>query len=375
MNIVQRASILQKRIPRTDLLAYYRGGTDTIGLSVSDYEDVDPLLRSIFFVDETTLRDGADAVTLALASPYKNQITMIATADKVLLYKKDTDATTLARAYRYARLTLKTQPQLTANPAGATMSMTLALPLPAAKTVGISWGDGDVTTVTGAVTETDYAHTYSTAGAYTVKILGDYSSLTYLKCNDPHPTGDIAWISKLTNIAYLRLCPNSALTGSISVLSGLTSLTYIALHKTSVSGDISALSGLALLDALYIYETTVTGDIGSLATLTALDIMYLYKSSVSSYTSTTLPAWGGSVAGIRVYDLSLDVTEVSNFLIDLAAAGGTNGYLDISGDNAAPDWGTEAEPSDAALAVVLLLQRTWTVTVTGGVPAWVTALV
>lgn len=94
------------RLPKSGLLAYYRDGVDTIGLSVSDYANVDPLYQSIFFIDESTLRPIADAYDLALASPLLNTTTMIGNSSKgVALYDKDTSSDILTKAYRYFRKT------------------------------------------------------------------------------------------------------------------------------------------------------------------------------------------------------------------------------------------------------------------------------
>ncbi len=91
-------------VPLTNAVFFSRDGSvDLIGLSVTDYLSVRSELRSIFFIDESTLRDTTDAVTLALASEYLNNgWELCGNADKgVALYVEGTDVSILTRAYRY----------------------------------------------------------------------------------------------------------------------------------------------------------------------------------------------------------------------------------------------------------------------------------
>jgi len=90
-------------LPQQGLLAYFRGGIDTIGLSVSDYADIDPALRSLFFSDAETKRDDADILPLAFSSDELNLGTMIGIEGEFLvLYQKDANASILDRALKYA---------------------------------------------------------------------------------------------------------------------------------------------------------------------------------------------------------------------------------------------------------------------------------
>jgi hypothetical protein len=74
-----------------------------------------------------------------------------------------------------------------------------------------------------------------------------------------------------------------------------------------------------------------------------------------------------------VYTLGWLQTTVNKFLEDLDTTGVIGGTLNISGDNAAPDWGTEESPSTTALAYISLAStlKSWALTVTGTVPQWV----
>jgi len=59
----------------------------------------------------------------------------------------------------------------------------------------------------------------------------------------------------------------------------------------------------------------------------------------------------------------------------MSGATGVGGQIVLNNNNAAPDWGTEADPSDVAYAVADLYFKSWTtITVTEGTPAWVLAL-
>ncbi|MCB2217984.1 MAG: hypothetical protein KQH59_18130 [Desulfobulbaceae bacterium] len=91
-------------LPRINLLGLWdENGISSIGLSISDYLSIRSELRSIFFVDETTLRTVEAATTLALASEYLNNGWELcgSEAKGVALYEEDTDVSILARAYRY----------------------------------------------------------------------------------------------------------------------------------------------------------------------------------------------------------------------------------------------------------------------------------
>lgn len=79
---------------------------DVIGLSVDDYDQVDPAYRSIFFTvtdGVIALVDSATSYTNALASPLLNKGTVLGSETKgvVVLYPYDTPESTLKKAYRY----------------------------------------------------------------------------------------------------------------------------------------------------------------------------------------------------------------------------------------------------------------------------------
>ena len=133
------------------------------------------------------------------------------------------------------------------------------------KTIKLDWGDRQSTTVNGAVSNVTYTHDYAEAGTYQFKITGDLDGITKFQYNI------------------------SALSGDIANLSGLTSLTYLALSNTSVS----------------------------------------------TYTQGTLPDWDD--CNIHIHDLGLSIQAVDDFLCDLNAASSSSiKLLNIHGTNAVP---------------------------------------
>jgi hypothetical protein len=242
----------------------------------------------------------------------------------------------------------------------------------------VDWGDGsDVEWIqhlgTGSTVTTQ--HTYAGAGEKEIVVSGLLENVTYFKCTDSTFGGDIvgfsvftaltnlylngtvvdgniSGISKLTNITQLRL-DGSDVSGDVVALVGMTSITDLRLYNTSVSGDIGDFSVLTSLGVLFVQITSVTGDVGDLAPLTAASSIWVNDTSCG-YNTTTLPAWNNTV--LKLDNCNLNQSEVDNFLIDLAAAGGTNGTITIAGNNAA-----RSSASDAAKAT--LLGNGWTVTV------------
>ncbi len=84
----------------------------------------------------------------------------------------------------------------------------------------------------------------------------------------------------------------ASVTGDISELSNLKSLTYLALSRTPVTGDISSLKELTLLSSLQLENTSIKGDISSLVGLTNLKRIALRESKVN-----------GNVGVLKCYNL------------------------------------------------------------------------
>jgi hypothetical protein len=243
------------------------------------------------------------------------------------------------------------------------------------------WGDGTGEWVvhTGIGNNIDTTHTYTSGGVKKIGITGVLTDLVRLRCTDSSFYGDlaqcapftgltylyfylssisgsIAGISGLTNLEIVVFAGVSGIDGDISNLSALTALTVLQIGGTAVTGDISSLSGLTSIFNLEMHNSSVTGDISNLATLTALTNLRADNLSLS-YTTTTLPAW--SNATIQLQDNAMTQTEVDNFLIDLDAAGGTGGTLNIAGTNSAPS-------SAAISAINSLIGKGWDLTITTG---------
>ena len=282
----------------------------------------------------------------------------------------------------------------------ASDDFTLKMTVTAGYTVYVDWGDNSSQQWVADGTEKTVAHNYASAGDYLVRVTGDIPGVTTIDMgSESNISVNIGGFSKLSSLTSLRLEATST-TGDVSAMAGLTSLTELYLHSTSVSGNISnfsshtslqhlrlgstsvignisSLSGLTALVSLYLYSTSILGDIADIAPLTLLTNLRLYDTSLSGdiadinaltsltklyahssdvdYTTATLPAWSNN--DIRIDSTELQSSsEVDQFLIDLAAAGGTNGTLNIAGDNAA-----RTSASDAAKAT--LLANGWTVTV------------
>ena len=107
-----------------------------------------------------------------------------------------------------------------------------------------------------------------------ISAISGLTSLTRLSLIDTSVSGNISALSGLTALTNINLAQTNV-SGDISAISGLTALTNINLAQTNVSGDISAISGLTELTSINIGTTTVSGDIQSLGSCTALTFMEL----------------------------------------------------------------------------------------------------
>lgn len=191
--------------------------------------------------------------------------------------------------------------------------------------------------------------------------LSGLTSMQYLylnKLTGPGVYGDIAAFTNMASMIKLHCYnTNGTIEGDISNLSGMTSATQFFLQYTDVDGDVSSLSGLnANMTYLYLVSTKAYGDVGALAALTNLKRFYVYDMDTLAitYGNQVLPAWSG--ANLQLSSSGLDSTEVDNFMIRLAAAGGTDGTLNLAGSN-----GARTSASDAAKAT--LLSNNWSVAV------------
>ncbi len=111
--------------------------------------------------------------------------------------------------------------------------------------------------------------------------LNALTSLTWLNFTQNYLTGTIPDLSKLTNLTHLSLSRNY-LTGPIPDLSDLTNLTYLGLEENRLTGPIPrSLSRLTKLDTLDLENNHLSGPIPSLAGLTKLRNVYLHDNHLS----------------------------------------------------------------------------------------------
>jgi len=233
-------------------------------------------------------------------------------------------------------------------------------------TDGDSWTDN-----TGWGTDTTVGDWYG------VTVSGGHVTALNLNGNTLNGEG-LQCLSPLSELTSLYLQNNGDLTGDVDSLNNLTSLEKFYCHTTGLYGNFNNYSAGAMT-LVIMYQTNISGDLNQFAVFSGLtgvnswQGLSVYGTNIEQYTTTPLPAWG---CFLEVRGIVLSQTSVNSFLEDLDDAGGIGGVLNISGvNNAAPSWGTEGSPSDTALAVVSLLEKDWTLTVTGSVPQWVLDLV
>ena len=322
-------------VPTTNLLAKFQNTTDTVSLSVSDYDNIGSIWKSTFFSDPTTplTVDVADI----LAHAQINKANVIGSVDKgIAIYNADTDLSVINMARSFIGVDVSWCTDVPQGEADALVRLYNMLN-------GVNWTD-DTNWLTDNAVDNWYGVAVTFGHVTTLDLGGETTTLS----------GDISVVSPLTSLTNLLL-DNTSVSGDISVFSPLTSLEYLRLDNTSVSGDISAVSPLTSLTYLWLSDTSISGNISAVSPLTSLTSLRLYNTSVSDYTQGTLPTWTGN--NIQIQSLGLTQQEVDDFLCDLATAGGTGGSLDISGTNAAP--------SATGLACKdTLVTNSWTVTVT-----------
>jgi len=90
------------RLPPGAIFRTGTDGVDVIGLSIADYLLVPAELRSIFYINSTTMRSAADILWRIKTSPYPNISKLVGKSQKVfVLYPDDTAVATLQKACRY----------------------------------------------------------------------------------------------------------------------------------------------------------------------------------------------------------------------------------------------------------------------------------
>ncbi len=278
----------------------------------------------------------------------------------------ETDSYTLMVTYRIPELNYDYMPFSQIGDA----NLDFTLSLPAASSVEIVWGDGDITTVNGPVSSQNFAHTYPTSNTYNGMIRYDLDDITYfhaanetgltinlaelpsglngiLNLDNTLAYGDATALSQNITDLHLR---NTAASGSLAALPHVVSV--LDIEGTQVTGDIGDLwSGLA--GSFLASNTAIGGDIADLpSTITGnVDIS---NTSVNTYTSGTWPMQTASGKTISFADLGLDATEVNNILIDLNTYADANsitgGTLDLTGNDSRT---TDSDTAYGNLAYVL----------------------
>lgn len=122
-------------------------------------------------------------------------------------------------------------------------------------------------------------------------------NLKTLELYDDNIKGDLSLFKTYTpKLTWIAL-QNTAITGDISNLSTLTSLTLVYLSNTKVTGDISSLSSLTKLTHLSIAAPGVTGDITEIVNnLTALkELTITSKITITDEQKATLTNRGCTI--------------------------------------------------------------------------------
>ena len=153
----------------------------------------------------------------------------------------------------------------------------------------------------------DIAHTQISGD---ISALAEMKSMSSLLMSNTQVSGDISALAGLTALKTLSMS-STQVSGNISALAGLTALSSLTLPYTQIFGDISVLTGMKALSSLSMIDTQVSGDISALATLTALKTLSLSYTQVSGNIS--------ALAGMKaLIALSMPYTQVSGNISTLA---------------------------------------------------------
>jgi hypothetical protein len=109
-----------------------------------------------------------------------------------------------------------------------------------------------------------------------------FAGLTQLSVLSLHRTsidGDLGGLAGSTQLTHLTLS-DTGVYGDVATLVGLTQLTHLSLSSTAVYGDVAVLVGLTQLTYVALDGTSVYGDVAVLVGLTQLEVVSLYDTSV-----------------------------------------------------------------------------------------------
>ena len=227
----------------------------------------------------------------------------------------------------------------------AGQTLTLNLSLPAGKSVGIDWGDGNTTEIVGPVSSVDYTNTYADAGTYPIRMSGDFQYLTRLEIKDVNVDSTTERLGALSGLTNFYCGANNTLSGDIvSLPAGLTY--FVCWGKNILSGDAANLpTGLTYFSCTG--YNTLFGDI------TNLPVGLTYFACVGSNTIsnyTTPHTWTTKPSTFKLVPVApggLSTAEIDQLLIDFDddLAWSSGNVITLTGANAA-----RSSASDAAVS-------------------------
>ena len=172
----------------------------------------------------------------------------------------------------------------------------------------IDWGDGGPTSSITAYNDADLAHSYATAGQYTITVTGTFPNLYFnnggdrLLVDEVVDLGDVGW--QALNRAFYGCSNMTAFDGGTADTSGVTNMYLMFTNCSSlISSDVTGLntasvtnmqsmfqgcSGLTSLDLSGFNTASVTAMLAMFAgcsSLTSLDLSGFDTSSVTNMTS------------------------------------------------------------------------------------------
>ena len=200
----------------------------------------------------------------------------------------------------------------------------------------IDWGDGGATSSITAYNDADLAHSYATAGQYTITITGTFPNIYFnnggdkLLVDEVVDLGDVGW--QALNQAFYGCSNMTAFDGGTADTSGVTnmqnmfrdcsSLTYLdvsGFDTSSVSNMASTFRGCSSLTSLDVSGfntssvTTMQNMFRDCSSLTSLDVSGFDTSSVTTMFAMFLNC--ASLTGLQIsgWDVS-SVTNGTSFL-------------------------------------------------------------
>lgn len=175
-----------------------------------------------------------------------------------------------------------------------------------------------------------------------------------------HKSFDLESLKYSTKLNILQF--GFPVTGDISTLSNLTSLTTIYLSNSLVTGDISTLGDLVNLETLNLERSSVTGDITTLSKLKKLKKVYLRETktygNASSFASASLTQLYLNGATLNLADFAnssllqtIEVYSATSINGDVALLPNSLSTVLITGDGTKNCTWTSRNPSAKIIAM------------------------